>query len=109
MAWDEQPALRAGDYQQIALQLADTARAVATDLRCAANRLPADSTARTLAVYLLEETDRRLTAQPRGNAHCAQNRARLVRALYDRLDQMDDTTPTVRRADRDGRTPGRDD
>ncbi len=46
-----------------------------------------------LADIVLEETDRRLSVPAEGTARCAQNRARLVRALYERLDRLASVAP----------------
>lgn len=88
LGWTSTPALPPADLQQIALLLTGTARAVAADVRRAANLLPEDHAARALADVVLEEADRRLSALPEGTARCAQDRARLVRALYERLDRL---------------------
>ncbi|KJY17224.1 restriction endonuclease HaeIII, partial [Streptomyces katrae] len=37
---------------------------------------------------VLDEADRRLSAAPDGTVLCAQGRARLIRALYERLDRL---------------------
>ncbi|WP_031032123.1 hypothetical protein [Streptomyces albus] len=76
------------DLQQIALLLTGAARAVAADVRRAADLLPEDHAARALTDVVLEEADRRLSVPAEGTARCAQNRARLVRALYERLDRL---------------------
>lgn len=70
------------DCEQIALQLTGHARAVAADVRCRAEQLPAESGRRALAdVVLLEAT-----------ACCVQDRARLVHAIYERLDRLQATS-----------------
>lgn len=74
---------------QVALQLTGAARVVADDVRRAADRLPVQHAARALADYVLEETDRHLAAPLEDTLGCAQGRARLVRALYERLDRLD--------------------
>ncbi|MFE5301841.1 DUF6415 family natural product biosynthesis protein [Streptomyces sp. NPDC056632] len=88
LGWTGDPALPPADLQQIALLLTGTARAVAADVRRAADLLPEDHAARALADVVLEEADRRLSAPAEGTARCAQDRARLVRALYECLDRL---------------------
>jgi hypothetical protein len=86
-------ALHPRDYQQIALFLTGHARAVAArvELHCAT--LPTTNTRRSHAEALLAETKTRLTVPPQTTLECAKNRARLVRALYEQLDQL---APTQR-------------
>lgn len=76
------------DCLQIALQLTGHGRAVAADVR----RLSADpdvpAEARELAEVVLREADRRLSARRVGTVHCVQQRARIVLALYKRLDRL---------------------
>ncbi|NWF30158.1 restriction endonuclease [Streptomyces sp. PKU-EA00015] len=96
LGWDGDPGLPERDYQQIALQLTGAARAVAADVRRAADRLPDDHAARVLAEHILDETDRRLSAELQGTVRCAQGRARLCRALYGRLDRLAEVTRPVR-------------
>lgn len=90
LAWTATPEPAAADLQHIALQLTGAARAVAGDVRRAAGRLPADHPALALADVVLAEADRRLSVPPQTTVRCAQNRARLVRALYERLDRLTD-------------------
>ncbi|MFE1090142.1 restriction endonuclease [Streptomyces albidoflavus] len=91
LAWTTQDTLTNCDYQQIALQLTGHARAVASDVRRQADRLPKGTGPRALAELVLQETDRCLTSPLRGTARCAQDRARAVRALYERLDRLEAT------------------
>ncbi|OKI38173.1 restriction endonuclease [Streptomyces sp. CB03578] len=93
LGWTGNPSLPPADLQQIALLLTGTARAVAADVRRAADLLPEDHAARALADVVLEETDCRLSVPPEDTARCAQNRARLVRALYERLDRLAGVAP----------------
>ncbi|GGW24373.1 restriction endonuclease [Streptomyces alanosinicus] len=88
LAWTGDPGLQTADYQQIALLLAGAAQAVAGDVRRAAARLPEDHQARVLADLVLEEADRRLSVSREGTVRRVQNRARLVRALYERLNRL---------------------
>lgn len=48
-----------------------------------------------LAEVVLREADRRLSVPPTGTARCVQNRARLVRALYTRLDRLAEPLPAA--------------
>ena len=75
LAWKGDPGLQAADYHQIALQLTGAARA--------------------LAEYVLDDADRRLASPLEGTARCAQERARIVRALYERLDRLTELAPAA--------------
>ncbi|MEV6949532.1 restriction endonuclease [Streptomyces sp. NPDC051172] len=85
LAW-KSPDLEPRDYEQIALQLTGHARAVAADVRRHAAALPKSDGRGALAEVVLREADRCLSVPLEGTARCVQNRARLVRALYTRLD-----------------------
>ncbi|MET9503498.1 DUF6415 family natural product biosynthesis protein [Streptomyces sp. NPDC006622] len=89
LAWTGQDTLTTRDHEQIALQLTGHARAVASDVRRRADQLPKDSGPRALADVVLREAEGRLSATIEGTVRCVQNRARLVRALYERLDRLD--------------------
>ncbi|MEU2800943.1 restriction endonuclease [Streptomyces sp. NPDC007117] len=91
--WTGDPGLTPADLQQIALLLTGAARAVADDVRRAAHLLPDEHAARALADVVLEETDRRLSVRMEGTVRCVQGRARLVRALYERLDRLVSAAP----------------
>ncbi|TXS80555.1 DUF6415 family natural product biosynthesis protein [Streptomyces sp. sk2.1] len=88
LAWKD-PDLEPHDYEQLALQLAGHARAVADDVRRHAAALPKSDGRGALAEIVLREADRRLSVPPKGTIRCVQNRARLVRALYERLDRLE--------------------
>ncbi|MEU5163838.1 DUF6415 family natural product biosynthesis protein [Streptomyces sp. NPDC020875] len=94
LAWNNDPDLAPRDYEQIALQLAGAARAVSGDVRRAAGGLPGEDPARGPADRVLRETEQHLSAGLEGSMHCVQDRARLVRALYECLDRLADTTRT---------------
>ncbi|MFE2038896.1 DUF6415 family natural product biosynthesis protein [Streptomyces scopuliridis] len=94
LAW-KNPDLQPRDYEQIALQLTGHARAVATDIRRHAAALPEDDGRGALAEVVLREADSCLSAPLEGTASCAQNRARLVRALYTRLDRLTEPLPAA--------------
>ncbi|UQA97545.1 restriction endonuclease [Streptomyces halobius] len=92
LAWTN-PALEPRDYAQIALQLTGHARAVSADVQRHAQLLPADNGRRALAEVVLREADRRLSVPLEGTARCVQDRARLVQALYQRLDRLTQPAP----------------
>ncbi|MEU0659410.1 restriction endonuclease [Streptomyces lavendulocolor] len=94
LAWKGDPGLQAADYHQIALQLTGAARSVAIDVRRAAG-LPERRAARALTEYVLNDADRRLAAPLEGTARCAQERARIVRALYEPLDRLTELAPAA--------------
>ncbi|MET9513148.1 DUF6415 family natural product biosynthesis protein [Streptomyces flavidovirens] len=89
LAWTGEDTLTSRDLEQIALQLTGHARAVAADVRRRADQLPKDSGPKALADVVLREADGRLSTTIEGTVRCVQNRARLVRALYERLDRLD--------------------
>ncbi|MCX4902405.1 DUF6415 family natural product biosynthesis protein (plasmid) [Streptomyces sp. NBC_01369] len=94
LAW-KNPDLAPRDYEQIALQLTGHARAVAADVRHHAAALPKNDGRGALAEVVLREADGRLSAPLQGTALCVQNRARLVRALYTRLDRLTEPAPAA--------------
>ncbi|MEV8605970.1 DUF6415 family natural product biosynthesis protein [Streptomyces griseoviridis] len=89
LAWTGEDTLAVRDYEQIGLQLTGHARAVASDVRRRADQLPKSSGRRALANVVLREAEGRLSATIEGTMRCVQNRARLVRALYERLDRLE--------------------
>ncbi|MEU9984834.1 DUF6415 family natural product biosynthesis protein [Streptomyces sp. NPDC050856] len=93
LAWTGQDTLTTRDYEQIALQLTGHARAVASDVRRRADQLPKNSGPKALADVVLREAEGQLSTTIEGTVHCVQNRARLVRALYERLDRLEATAP----------------
>ncbi|MFJ8856221.1 DUF6415 family natural product biosynthesis protein [Streptomyces sp. NPDC102437] len=102
LAWTGEDTLTTRDYEQIALQLTGHARAIAADVRHRADQLPKNSGPRALAEIVLAEAEGRLAAKLKGTARCTQNRARLVRALYERLDRLE-TTPAPEKGAPNGR------
>ncbi|MFJ3128028.1 DUF6415 family natural product biosynthesis protein [Streptomyces sp. NPDC086993] len=92
LAWTGEDMLAVRDCEQIALQLTGHARAVAADVRRRADQLPKDSGPKALADIVLREVEGRLSMMIEGTVRCAQNRARLVRALYERLDRLETAT-----------------
>ncbi|MEU7649174.1 DUF6415 family natural product biosynthesis protein [Streptomyces huasconensis] len=97
LAWTSQDTLATRDYEQIALQLTGHARAVASDVCRRADQLPKDSGPKALADVVLREAEGRLSAPIEGTVRCVQSRARLVRALYERLDRLE-AAPAAGRA-----------
>ncbi|WP_434600678.1 DUF6415 family natural product biosynthesis protein [Streptomyces sp. A5-4] len=95
LAWTGPDALTTRDYEQIALQLTGHARAVASDVRRRADQLPKNSGPKALADVVLREAKGRLSATLEGTVHCVQNRARMVRALYERLDRLTEAVPAA--------------
>ncbi|TVL88504.1 restriction endonuclease [Streptomyces sp. SAJ15] len=93
LGWTGDPGLQPADLQQIALQLTGAARAAARDVRRAADLLPNEHAARALADVVLKETDHRLSVGLEGTVRSVQGRARLVRALYERLDRLAGVAP----------------
>ncbi|MFF3277160.1 DUF6415 family natural product biosynthesis protein [Streptomyces chrestomyceticus] len=90
LAWSgPEPVLQPHDYEQIALQFTGHARAVAGDVRRRCATLPRDSEMRVLTEVVLGEAERRLSARPQATVTCVQHLARLVRALYERLDRLE--------------------
>ncbi|MFJ5851159.1 DUF6415 family natural product biosynthesis protein [Streptomyces sp. NPDC092903] len=94
LAW-KNPDLTPSDYEQIALQLTGHARAVASDVRRHVAALPKSDGRGALAEVVLREADGRLSTPIEGTARCAQNRARLVRTLYTRLDRLTEPVPAA--------------
>ncbi|MFD3932644.1 restriction endonuclease [Streptomyces sp. NPDC058614] len=94
LAWSDPMALQPDDYEQVGLLLAGAAHAVAADVREYAGMLPGGDGRRLFAEIVLGEADGRLP-QPSRNLHGVQNKARLLRALYERLDRLQDAVPAV--------------
>jgi hypothetical protein len=76
------------DCEQIARLLAGHARLVADEVRALCAQLPRRSPLRPLTETVLGEARRRLSVDPRPTLASAQNRARVVRILYERLDRL---------------------
>ncbi|MFJ4880834.1 DUF6415 family natural product biosynthesis protein [Streptomyces sp. NPDC088745] len=89
LAWTGEDILTTRDLEQIALQLTGHARAVTSDVRRRAGQLPEDSGPRALADVVLREAEGILSAPIEGTVRCVHHRARLVRALYERLDRLE--------------------
>ncbi|WP_373561382.1 restriction endonuclease [Streptomyces sp. rh34] len=91
----EEPELTPRDYEQIVVQLTGGARAVAADVQRHAAALPKNDGRGAFAEIILREAAGRLSLPIQGTVHCAQNRTRLVRALYTRLDRLTEHAPTA--------------
>ncbi|MFF1918323.1 DUF6415 family natural product biosynthesis protein [Streptomyces sp. NPDC058239] len=96
LAWTGPDTLAERDYEQIALELTGHARAIASDVRRRADQLPKNSGPKALADIVLREAEGRLSTTLEGTVRCVQNRARLIRALYERLDRLE-TAPASER------------
>ncbi|MBT2379761.1 MULTISPECIES: DUF6415 family natural product biosynthesis protein [unclassified Streptomyces] len=94
LAW-KNPDLTPRDYEQIVLQLTGHAHALAADVLRHASALPKNDGRGALAEVILREAAGHLAQPIRGTAHCAQNRARLVRGLYTRLDRLTEPAPAT--------------
>ncbi|MHC3455719.1 DUF6415 family natural product biosynthesis protein [Streptomyces prasinus] len=88
LAWTGPDTLTTRNYEQIALQLTGHTRAVAADVRRRSDQLSKNSGPRALADVVLREAEGQLSATIEGTVRCVQNRARLVRVLYERLDRL---------------------
>ncbi|MEU5599580.1 hypothetical protein, partial [Streptomyces sp. NPDC020298] len=91
LAWSDPAALRPDDYEQVGLLLSGAAHAVAADVRACAGRLPDDDGRPLLAEIVLGKADSRLPLRSR-NMHRVKNKARMLRALYERLDRTGSRT-----------------
>ncbi|MGW2182703.1 DUF6415 family natural product biosynthesis protein [Streptomyces sp. NPDC001732] len=85
--------LRAGDCAQIALLLTGHARVVAAEVGRRFETLPEDSDLRPLTDQVLQEAERRLSVTSQTTLAHAQQRARLVKALYRALDRLHPPRP----------------
>jgi hypothetical protein len=94
LAWSDPAAWRPDDYEQVGLLLSGAAHVVAADVRACAGHLPDDDGRRLLAEIVLGEADSRLQMRSR-NLHRVKNKARMPRAIYERLDRLQDAAPAV--------------
>lgn len=62
---------------------------MASDVRRRADQMPEDNGPKALDGIVLREADGRLSTTLEGTVRCAQDRAHLVRALYERLDRLE--------------------
>lgn len=92
LAWSSPLDVPAADVAAIGLLLAGAARVVADTVRLHAARLPEDDGRRVFAELIVKEADGRLL-QPCTSLHRVHNRARLIRALYERLDRLEAAVP----------------
>ncbi|GAA3760773.1 restriction endonuclease [Streptomyces tremellae] len=94
LSWSAPHDAAADEIAQAGLLLTGAARVVADTVRTRAARLPEDDGRRLFAELILHEADTSLT-RPCTNLHQVQGRARLIRALYERLDRLDAATETA--------------
>jgi hypothetical protein len=87
LAWSSPRDVPADDVAAIGHLLAGAVRVVADSVRACAAQLPEDDGRRLFAELILQEADGRL-AQPCTSLNRVHNRARLIRALYERLDRL---------------------
>lgn len=87
LSWSSPLDVPADDVAQIGRLLAGAARVVADEVRACTDRLSEDDGRRVFAELILQEADGRLS-QPCTSLHRVRNRARLIRALYERLDRV---------------------
>ncbi|GGZ83678.1 restriction endonuclease [Streptomyces rubiginosohelvolus] len=93
LAWSSPLDVPADDVAQIGHLLAGAAHVVADEVRIHAGRLPEHDGRRLFAELILQEADGRLS-EPCTSLHRVQNRARLIRALYERLDRVQPEAPS---------------
>ncbi|MFK4070413.1 restriction endonuclease [Streptomyces sp. NPDC029674] len=94
LAWSDTDVLRPDDYAQVGLLLAGATRAVADDVRALAARLPENDGRRLFAEFVVGQADDCL-ARPSRTLLRVRDRARTLRALYERLDRLQGATPAV--------------
>ncbi|MFK4070437.1 restriction endonuclease [Streptomyces sp. NPDC029674] len=94
LAWSDTDVPRPDDYEQVGLLLAGATRAVADDVRTLAARLPEDDGRRLFAEFVVGQADDYL-ARPSRTLLRVRDRARTLRALYERLDRLHDTAPAA--------------
>ncbi|MGW2841806.1 restriction endonuclease [Streptomyces sp. NPDC001493] len=89
LSWTDPGALRPDDYEQIGLLLTGAARAVAVDVHDCASRLPDHDGRRLFTEIVLAEADGPLSQRSR-NLNGVKTKAGVLRALYGRLDRLQD-------------------
>ncbi|MFD0306424.1 restriction endonuclease [Streptomyces sp. NPDC127119] len=104
LTWSDPAALQPGDYEQVGLLLTGAAYAVAADVREHAARLPGDDGRRLLAEIVLDEADARLSQRSR-TLHAVQNKASVLRALYERLERLHTSAPAAKATATPNRPP----
>ncbi|MCT9141732.1 restriction endonuclease [Streptomyces violarus] len=92
LAWSSPLDVPARDVTQIGHLLAGAARVVADEVRTHAARLPENDGRRLFAELILQDADESLS-QPCTSLHRVHKRARLIRALYERLDRLQGAVP----------------
>ncbi|WP_435853925.1 zinc finger domain-containing protein [Streptomyces sparsogenes] len=81
------------DAQLDSLAETGVTRVFSEKISTRAAQLPKDDGPRALADVVLREAEGRLSVTIEGTVRCVQNRARLVRALYERLDRLEAARP----------------
>jgi len=94
LSWSSAPVEPANTVAQVGLLLTGAVQVVADEVRARAGRLSQDDGRRALAELILQEADARLS-QPCTSLHQVQNRARLIRSLYERLDRLEAAAPAA--------------
>ncbi|MFF3276603.1 DUF6415 family natural product biosynthesis protein [Streptomyces chrestomyceticus] len=95
LSWTCPAALPPDDYEQVAVVLTGAAHAVATEVRGRTALLPRDDRRLVVTRIVLDEAAGRLAAPGPNTLHGVQHRARLIRALYARLDHLKDALPAA--------------
>ncbi|WP_438297810.1 restriction endonuclease [Streptomyces sp. HUAS TT7] len=90
LAWSD--LLDADGYEQVGLLLSGAGQVVADDVRRYAARLGDDDGKRLFAEIVLGEAAGRLPRRS-STLRSVQNKARLIRALYERLDRLVEAAP----------------
>ncbi|MGW1037853.1 restriction endonuclease [Streptomyces antibioticus] len=93
LAWSSPLDVPADDVVQIGLLLAGAARVVADEVRASAALRAEDDGRRLFAELILQEADEQLS-EPCTSLHRVQERARLIRSLYERLDRVRPAVPS---------------
>ncbi|WP_328723492.1 restriction endonuclease [Streptomyces sp. NBC_00247] len=94
LSWTDPTAFLPDDYEQIGLLLTGAARAVAADVHEYASRLPAHDGRRLFTEIVLGETNDPLSQRSR-NLTGVKTKAEVLRALYGRLDRLQDAAPAA--------------
>ncbi|MFD3907845.1 restriction endonuclease [Streptomyces californicus] len=92
LAWSDAAVLDADGFEQVGLLLSGAGHVVADDVRRYASRLGEDDGKRLFAEIVLGEAAGRLP-RPSSTLRGVQNKARLLRSLYERLDRLIETAP----------------
>ncbi|MER5884908.1 restriction endonuclease [Streptomyces sp. NPDC001941] len=99
LSWQDTAPLHPADYEQMGLLLSGAAHVVAAELRHRVDQLGKDDRRGHISRIVLSEAESRLSQPSRGTLHGVQHQARLIQALYQRLDHL---APGRTRADGNG-------